>query len=107
RAEGAGREVGLMARSESQQEARAFESSGAGKAVMDQIRAKVDEIDRVERGQLAERDAWQRQAFITAYSVTVLGGTVSLAIAVLMAVLLARSITQPIARMTSTMATLA
>jgi signal transduction histidine kinase len=107
RAEVAEREIGLMARPDSRQEARAFESSRVGKAVMDQIRAKVDEIDRVERSLLAKRDALQQKAFVTAYSVTILGGTVSLVIAVLMAVLLARSITRPITRMTTTMAALA
>src|SRR4029077_2945460 len=98
RLEIAEREIALMAKPETREEARAFEASGAGKTAMDFIRAKVDEIDRVERDLLAKRDVVQEQAFATAYTMTILGGAASLVIAVLMGVLLARGITMPITR---------
>ena len=63
---------------------------------MDLIRAKVDEIDGVERVLLAKRDAVQKQAFATAYTMTILGGVASLIIATLMGVLLMRGIAVPI-----------
>jgi len=101
------REIALMAKPETREQARGSEASGAGKSAMDSIRAKVDEIDRVERDLLANRDAVQKQAYVTAYTMTILGGAASLVIAVLMGVLLARGITMPITRMTSAMAALA
>lgn len=101
------REIALMAKPETQEEARALEGSMAGKAAMDLIRAKVDEIDGAERDLLAERDAVQKQAFVAAYIVTILGGAASLLIAILMGVLLTRGIALPITRMTAVMTALA
>jgi signal transduction histidine kinase len=101
------REIALMAKPETREHARALVSSTAGKTAMDLIRAKVDEIDRVERDLLAKRDAAQKQAFATAYAVTIIGGAASLIIATLMGVLLTRGIAVPITRMTSAMTTLA
>jgi signal transduction histidine kinase len=101
------RAIALMAKPEMREEARAWEGSTAGKTAMDLIRAKVDEIDGVERDLLARRDAVQRQAFATAYTMTILGGAATLFIATLMGVLLARGIAVPITRMTSAMTTLA
>ena len=75
------REIALMAKPETREDARAFER--AGKTAMDLIRAKVDEIEGVERDLLAKRDAVQRQAFATAYMMTIVGGAASLIIATL------------------------
>ena len=96
-----------MAKPETREDARALEGSTAGKTAMDLVRAKVDEIDGVERDLLAKRDAAQRKAFATAYTMTILGGATSLIIATLMGVLLTRGIAGPITRMTSAMTTLA
>jgi signal transduction histidine kinase len=101
------REIALMAKPETREDARAAESSMAGKSAMDIIRAKVDEIEGVERDLLAQRAAAQIQAFATAYMMTILGGAASLIIATLMGVLLTRGIAVPITRMTSAMTTLA
>jgi signal transduction histidine kinase len=101
------REIALMAKPETREDARALEGSTAGKTAMDLIRAKVDEIDGVERDLLAKRDAVQKRAFATAYTMTILGGAASLIIAALMGVLLTRGIAVPITRMTSAMTTLA
>jgi signal transduction histidine kinase len=74
---------------------------------MDLVRAKLDEIDTVERDLLAKRDTVQREAYATAYMITILGGAASLMTAVLMGVLLTRAIKMPITRMTGAMAALA
>jgi methyl-accepting chemotaxis protein len=55
----AARKIALMAKPETREEARALESSTAGKTGMDRIRAKVDEINRVARDLLAKREAVQ------------------------------------------------
>src|SRR6201998_2271185 len=101
------REIALMAKPETRQDARALEGLRAGKTAMDVIRAKVDEIEGGERDLLAKRAAVQQQAFATAYTMTILGGAASLIIATLMGVLLTRGIAAPITRMTSAMTTLA
>ena len=101
------RAIALMAKPQTRADARALEGSTAGKTAMDLVRAKVDEIEDVERDLLARRDAVQRQAFATAYMVTILGGAGSLMIAVLMGLLLTRGIAVPITRMTSAMTNLA
>jgi signal transduction histidine kinase len=107
RSEFAERAIALMATPETREDARALEASAAGKTAMDLIRAKEYEIEDVERDLLAMRDAVQQQAFATAYTMTMLGGAVSLVVAVLMGVLLTRGITLPITRMTGAMAALA
>ncbi len=101
------REIALMVKPETREDARALEGSTAGKTAMDLIRAKVGEIEGVERDLLAKRDVVQNQAFATAYTISILGGTTSLILATLMGVLLTRSIAVPITRMTTAMTTLA
>jgi signal transduction histidine kinase len=101
------REIALMAKPETREDARSLESSTAGKTAMDLVRAKVHEIGGVERELLARREAVQKQAFATAYTMTILGGVASLVIATLMGVLLMRGIAVPITRMTSAMTALA
>jgi signal transduction histidine kinase len=101
------REIALMAKPETREDARALEGLRAGKTAMDMIRAKVDEIEGGERELLAKRGAVQEQAFATAYTMTILGGAASLIIATLMGVLLTRGIAAPITRMTSAMSALA
>jgi signal transduction histidine kinase len=101
------RQIALAAKPEMREEARAMETSTAGKTAMDRIRAQVDEIQAMERGLLAQRDAVQDRAFTTAYAMTMLGGAASLIVAALMGVLLTRGIAAPITRMTSAMTKLA
>jgi signal transduction histidine kinase len=101
------RAIALMAKPETREDARSWEGSTTGKTAMDFVRAKVDEINGVERDRLAMRDAVQQQAFTTAYRMTILGGAASLIIATLMGVLLTRGIAVPITRMTGAMTTLA
>src|SRR6476660_5574225 len=102
------REIALMAKPETRAAARGLEGSTVGgKATMDLVRAKVDEIDGVERDLLARREAVQNKAFATAYTTTLLGGLAALIIATLMGVLLMRGVAVPINRMTSAMTALA
>jgi signal transduction histidine kinase len=102
------REIALMAKPETRAAARGLEGSTVGgKATMDLVRAKVDEIDGVERELLARREAVQNKAFAAAYTVTILGGVAALILATLMGVLLMRGIAVPINRMTSAMTALA
>jgi signal transduction histidine kinase len=107
RSEVAERKVALMASPKTREEAHALTASEASKTAMDLVRGKLDEIDTVERDLLAKRDVVQKQAYATAYTMTILGGAASLMTAVLMGVLLTRAITTPIIRMTSAMAALA
>jgi CHASE3 domain sensor protein len=102
------REIALMAKPETRAAARGLEGSTVGgKTMIDLIRAKADEIDGIERDLLAKREAVQKQAFATAYTMTILGGVASLIIATLMGILLMRSIAAPITRMTGAMTALA
>jgi signal transduction histidine kinase len=101
------REIALMAKPETREDARALVGSTAAQTAMHLIRAKVDEIGAVERDLLAKRDAAQNEAFATAYTMTILGGAASVIIATLMGVLLTRGIVVPITRMTNAMTTLA
>ena len=101
------REIALMAKPETREDARVLGRSMAGETAMDLIRAKVDEIARVERDLLAKRAAVQKQAYATAYTMIIVGGAASLIVALLIGVLLTRVITVPITRMTDAMAALA
>jgi C4-dicarboxylate-specific signal transduction histidine kinase len=107
RSEVAQRVIALLAKPGAREDARAVVSSTAGRAPMDLVRAKVDEIAGIERGLLAQRSAVEAHAYVTAYVMTILGGAASLIVALLMGVLLTRGITVPITRMTSAMAALA
>jgi signal transduction histidine kinase len=107
RSEVAQRVITLVAKPGAREEARAVVASAAGRAAMDRVRDKVDEIAGVERDLLAQRSALETHAYATAYAVTILGGAASLIVALLMGVLLTRGITLPITRMTSAMAALA
>jgi PAS domain S-box-containing protein len=103
----AGRQIALMAHSETREEARSLERSRVGDTVMDLIRAKADEIDTVEGDLSAQSLAVQKQAYAAVYRVTILGGITSLVTAMLMGFLLTRGVAAPIKRMTSAMAALA
>jgi signal transduction histidine kinase len=95
------REIALMADPDNREQARAVEASGTGKTQMDLIRAKNAEIEGVERHNLAKLAVKQERAFTTAYRTILFGGVTSLIIALLMGVWLMRSITVPMAHITS------
>jgi signal transduction histidine kinase len=107
RSEFAEKAIALTQNPETRDKARALEASMVGKTTMDLVRDKAEEIEAAERELLARRDAMQDQAIATAYIVTILGGAVSLIVALLMGILLMRGIATPITHMTSAMTRLA
>ena len=107
RMEVAEKEVALMAKSDTREQARAMESSGAGKKSMDSLRAKVAEVAGAERELLGTRSIAQQAAFSASYNVTIFGGIISLVIATFLGLILTRGIATPIRGMCTVMARLA
>jgi signal transduction histidine kinase len=99
--------IALAANPSTREDARSLEQARVGKAVMDLVRAKLGEVDGLERDLLGKRSAVQEQAYRTAYTITVAGGAITLVIALVMGGLLTRSIALPITRMTKAMEDLA
>ena len=96
RSEIAEKEIALMAKPETQAEARAMEISGAGKASMDGIRAKVAEIKGAEQSLLITRSAAQKEAFALSFQTVIIGAVASLALALILGFILTRGIARPI-----------
>ena len=92
------REIALMGQSQTREQARSLEASGAGKASMDAIRAKVNEIEGAERSLLATRAAAEAAAFNSTRMITTLGAVAATAVALIAGWLLSRSIVRPLAR---------
>jgi methyl-accepting chemotaxis protein len=107
RADVAEKEIALMSKPETHDDARRMEAGGAGKISMDGIRGKVGEIEKVERDLLRARGADQNAAFSTAYTLSLAGCLVSLAFSIALGLVLTRAIAGPIARMTELMKRLA
>ncbi|MBB6254294.1 methyl-accepting chemotaxis protein [Nitrospirillum iridis] len=101
------KEIGLMAKPETMEQARKLESGGAGKASMDAIRAKVAEMDKVERDLLVQRAVLQTDALDTATAVALVSSGLSVLFAVIMAWSLTRVVATPIVHMTKAMQRLA
>ncbi|WP_372394373.1 CHASE3 domain-containing protein [Azospirillum sp. HJ39] len=101
------KEIALMAKPESREQARALEASGAGKASMDGLRAKIAEIDKMERDLLVKRAADQAEAFSASYTVNLVGGAAQILIAAGAGLLLSRGIAGPIRGITAVMGRLA
>ena len=107
RSTAAEKEIALMGKPETREQARALEASGAGKTAMDGIRAKIAEIDRAERDLLVKRTDEQAQAFSSSYTAGIAGGGASVFIAIAAGMLLVRGIATPIRGMTAVMERLA
>lgn len=101
------REIALMSQFETREQARAMESSGAGKKTMDGVRGLVAEIDKVERDLLVERSDAQASAFTASSLALLIGSVVSLLIAVGAGYLLTLGIANQIKKMTDVMGRLA
>ncbi|MBP7335333.1 CHASE3 domain-containing protein [Niveispirillum sp.] len=86
---------------------RAAAATGVGKNRMDAIRAKVEEVQNVERGLLDSRRAGLSNAFSTANIATIAGAIGSLLIAIVAGLSLAGAIARPIRSMTGQMGLLA
>ena len=96
-------EIALMGQPGTQAEARAREASGAGKALMDGIRAKVAEIESAERILLGTRGSEEAEAFSTSYLAMLISLVALLASAVTGAILLTKLIAIPTRQMTIVM----
>ncbi|WP_244479349.1 MULTISPECIES: methyl-accepting chemotaxis protein [unclassified Rhizobium] len=100
-------EIKLMQQKTTQADARALESSGAGKASMDAMRAKAGEMTDVAQARLVTALAAQDAAVATSYATLLMASAASLVLALICATLLIVSIAKPIRRMTSFMERLA
>ena len=99
--------IALMAKPESQDEARSIEIKGMGKTAMDGIRRLIADLDGAERGLLSSRATTQSNAFNQGYTVA-LGGTVlTLIAAVVLGLMLASLIAKPVTAITTVMHSLA
>ncbi|WP_307188986.1 methyl-accepting chemotaxis protein [Azospirillum sp. B506] len=101
------KEIALMAKADTRDQGRALEASGAGKASMDGLRAKIAEIDKMERDLLGKRAIDQAEAFSKSYTANISGGVLMVAVAIGAGLLLSRGIAVPIRRMTEVMGRLA
>ena len=107
RSEIAEKEIALMAKPETREQARAMEAGGAGKLSMDGVRALVAEIDAVERTLLTSRSSAMASALDVSSQTTIIGGVASLLVALLVSIALTRGIATPITVMREVMARLA
>ncbi|ACA16554.1 methyl-accepting chemotaxis sensory transducer [Methylobacterium sp. 4-46] len=101
------REIALMRDEQTRAEARQLEISGAGKVLMDAVRAKAAEIARIERTLLEERSRTAAQAASSSRQAVMLGMGAMLAVAALGLVLLNWTVSAPIRQMTAVMGELA
>ncbi|WP_370875374.1 methyl-accepting chemotaxis protein [Methylobacterium amylolyticum] len=103
----ADREIALMGDPMTQAEARRVESSGAGKAAMDGLRAKAAEIADAESALLKERSAASADAIAASRLANWASLGLMLVIALAGLVLLHLGISRPIRRMTDAMGRIA
>ncbi len=94
------REIELMRNFATREEARQIESSGAGKALMDEIRTISAEFINAEAGILAEGSAIQDAAARTANAVIIVGTVIMVLLACVIAWMLTASIARAVATMT-------
>jgi methyl-accepting chemotaxis protein len=105
----AGKEIELMSRpdSQSQDQARKIEASGAGKKDMDSIRGVVGEMRDAESSLLQERNVAQAGAFDGSRTTLYAGGTISVIITIILCIALNKGIAVTIRNMTEVMTKLA
>ena len=101
------KEIALMSRPETREDARALEAKALGKSSMDSIRALVVQIEDTERALLETRNAEQRAAFSTGYATAIVGTLASILVAIAAGMLLRGAIASPIVAMTAAMSRLA
>ncbi|WP_236783721.1 methyl-accepting chemotaxis protein [Azospirillum humicireducens] len=101
------KEIALMSKPETREEARAMEAKALGKSAMDSIRTLVVQIEDAERTLLDMRYVEQRSAFSTGYSAAIAGALASVLVAIAAGMLLRSAIASPIVAMTAAMSRLA
>ncbi|GJD56832.1 methyl-accepting chemotaxis protein [Methylobacterium dankookense] len=101
------RAITLMREPETRAQARQIEVSGQGKAAKDALRAKAAEIDGIERGLLEVRNVAATKA-ASATRTAVVAGLAAMVLAALAGILLLnRTVSQPLHRMSALMGRLA
>ena len=101
------KEIGLMGRPETIEEARHMEASGAGKSAMDAIRWRVGEIDAAASVILKTRDEAASDAYRATYQLMLGGLTLAVVVAVGLGWLTSRTVAGPVSAMTQAMRRLA
>jgi methyl-accepting chemotaxis protein len=101
------RAIRLMGEPATQAEARRIETSGAGKAAMDGLRAKAAEIAAIERDLLARRSGASAEAITQSRLASIVGFGVMVVAAAGSLLLLHLGVAKPIRGMTGTMGRLA
>nr|WP_211106312.1 CHASE3 domain-containing protein [Nitrospirillum iridis] len=99
--------VAKMKVADQREQARTLEAVTGGRQKMDAIRAKIGEIVSAERALMDQRQVEQAAAFRQTYWTTAVGGAISVAVALIAAVLLSAGIAAPITAMTDRMRRLA
>ncbi|MCV3766724.1 methyl-accepting chemotaxis protein [Rhizobium sp. TRM95796] len=100
-------EKALMKDPATQDQARQIEISGAGKASMDGIRAKVAELIEAEEALLAIRDAEAEAAAVMSQMAAIGGGVVMVLFSIAGLLLLNRALVAPVRALNACMVTLA
>ncbi|KGF68859.1 hypothetical protein LL06_14140 [Hoeflea sp. BAL378] len=101
------REIALMKDPATMEEARALESSGAGKGLMDELRAAHAEFETAESALLGTRGAMRANAISFSKTAILVGIAAILVLGSLLAYLLTRHIGGAVSSLTRVMATLA
>ena len=103
----AGREIALMKDPATREEGRSIEASGAGKGLMDALRAVHADFEQAESGLLVSRTAAKDQAAASANLAILIGSVAILAIASALAYILTRHVGGAVSSLTNVMSKLA
>ncbi|WP_144404784.1 CHASE3 domain-containing protein, partial [Belnapia sp. F-4-1] len=103
----ANRAIAMMVHPEMRTQARHMELSGGGKASMDGLRAKLAEIAGEEQRLMSLRSTAQASAFEMGRVVNLVGGTLAVLSAAVLALVLARGIASPVRALTGCMGRIA
>ena len=101
------RAIALMREPETRGQARQIETSGRGKGAMDALRAQAAEIDAAERALLETRNAAAAEAAASTRNAVIAGLAAMLLAALAGILLLNRTVSQPLHRMSALMGRLA
>lgn len=95
----AGEAINLMRNASTQSSARTYETSGAGKAQMDAIRALIDEFIAMESSLLEAREESLQSALTTGRWIGIAGGGMALLLSLALTIVLTRNLSGPIIRL--------
>ncbi|MBR9824803.1 MAG: HAMP domain-containing protein [Alphaproteobacteria bacterium] len=95
----AGEAINLMRNASTQSSARTYETSGAGKAQMDAIRALIDEFIAMESSLLEAREESLQSALTTGRWIGIAGGAMAILLSLALTIVLTRNLSGPIIRL--------